>query len=105
VTDRPFNDDLLTLAFSLHANPGAYALLIGAGASYSSGIPVAWDVLVDLCRKLARAEQAELGEEAPEAWYERTRGEEPTYGRPLERLAKTLGATPGAAGGVLRGHR
>ena len=47
MTDRPSNDDLLTLAFSLHANPGAYALLIGAGASYSSGIPVAWDVLFD----------------------------------------------------------
>ncbi|WP_154796191.1 SIR2 family protein [Occultella kanbiaonis] len=80
--------ELLTLAH-LHSNPGAYALLIGAGTSYSSGIPVAWGVLVDLCRQVARAEGVDLGQEAPEKWWERTRGEEPTYGRLLERLAKT----------------
>lgn len=82
-------DDLLSLAFSLYSNPGAYALLIGAGASYSSGIPVAWGVLVDLCRQVALAEGVDLGQEPPEAWWERTRGEQPTYGRLLEKLAKT----------------
>ncbi|TDD68054.1 hypothetical protein E1262_16750 [Jiangella aurantiaca] len=82
-------DDLLSLAFALHSNPGAYALLIGAGASYSSGIPVAWGVLVDLCRQVALAEGVDLGQEAPEKWWERTRGDEPTYGRLLEKLAKT----------------
>lgn len=83
------NDDLLSLAFSLHANPGAYALLVGAGASFSSGIPVAWDVLLDLCRKAAAADGDDIGDEAPDNWWERTRGEEPTYSRVLERLAKT----------------
>lgn len=82
-------DALLSTAFSLYSNPGAYALLIGAGTSYASRIPVAWDVLVDLCRRAARADAVDLGEEAPETWWERTRGEEPTYGRLLEKLAKT----------------
>lgn len=83
------DDELLSLAFSLHANPGAYALLVGAGASFSSGIPVAWDVLLDLCRKAAVADGEDSGEEAPDKWWERTRNQEPTYSRVLERLAKT----------------
>ena len=83
------DDEQLSLAFSLHANPGAYALLIGAGVSFSSGIPVAWDVLLDLCRKAAAADGEDIGEEAPDKWWERTRYQEPTYSRVLERLAKT----------------
>lgn len=83
------DDELLSLAFSLHANPGAYALLIGAGTSFSSGIPVAWDVLLDLCRKAAAADGEDIGEEAPDRWWERTRFQEPTYSLVLERLAKT----------------
>ena len=83
------DDELLSLAFSLHANPGAYALLVGAGASFSSGIPVAWDVLLDLCRKAAAADGEDIGDESPDKWWERTRDQEPTYSRVLERLAKT----------------
>jgi hypothetical protein len=83
------DDELLSLAFSLHANPGAYALLVGAGASFSSGIPVAWEVLLDLCRNAAAADGEDIGEVAPDKWWERTRNEEPTYSRVLERLAKT----------------
>lgn len=50
--------DLLTLAFSLCANPGAYALLLGAGVPAPSGIPTAWGVFEDL---VARTADFQLG--------------------------------------------
>ncbi len=40
-------DTLLSLAFSLRANPGAYAVLLGAGVSAPSGILTAWGVVTD----------------------------------------------------------
>lgn len=48
MTSAADDDSLLAVAFSLHANPGSYALLIGAGVAAASGIPTAWDVLADL---------------------------------------------------------
>jgi hypothetical protein len=52
---EPTRDDdaLLALAFSLRANPGAYAVLLGAGVSAPSGIPTAWGVLVSLTSQVA----------------------------------------------------
>jgi hypothetical protein len=82
-------DSLLTTAFSLHANPGAYALLIGAGVSHPSGIPTAWGVLTDLCTRMASVEGHDLAGEDSAEWYTRTQGAEPTYGRLLETLAPT----------------
>jgi hypothetical protein len=79
--------ELLTVAFSIHSNPGAYALLIGAGVSAPSGIPTAWGVLEDLV-----ARSVELAGAAPAnsiAWYEEQFGEYPTYEGVLERIAPT----------------
>lgn len=80
-------DGLLTVAFSLHANPGAYALLLGAGVSAPSGIPTAWGVLEDLVGLLA-----EVAGESPEdaiEWYESKFADAPTYEGVLERIAPT----------------
>jgi hypothetical protein len=79
------DDELLTVAFSMHANPGAYALLLGAGVSAPSGIPTAWEVLEDLVGRVA-----EVSGQVPEdviGWYEEHFGELPTYEGVLERIA------------------
>ncbi|HCE5431450.1 TPA: SIR2 family protein [Legionella pneumophila] len=83
----PNESELLTVAFSLHSNPGAYALLLGAGVSAPSGIPTAWGVLEDLV-----ARTADLAGAAPAdavLWYQEQFGEYPTYEGVLERIAPT----------------
>jgi len=79
-------EPVLSLAFSVHSNPGVYALLLGSGVSRPAGIPTGWEVLIDLVRKLA----AMLGESAepdPAAWFRRRFGRDPDYPRVLEALA------------------
>ncbi len=77
----------LTAAFSLTSNPGAYALLVGAGVSISSGLPSAWGVQQVLIERLANA----LGDdpEDPFAWYHEKFGKPSTYGDLLGSLAST----------------
>jgi len=41
------NEPALKLALSMHAKPGAYALLIGSGVSKSAGIPTGWEIVRD----------------------------------------------------------
>lgn len=79
--------DLLTLAFSINSNPGAYALLLGAGVSAPSGIPTAWGVLEDLVSRAASL--TEDGVTDPIAWYQHNYQESPTYEGVLERIAPT----------------
>jgi hypothetical protein len=82
----PHDDALLTLAFSLRANPGAYAILIGAGVSAPSGIFTAWGVVTDLISRVAH----QLGAPEPEdpaEWYQERFGEPARYEALLEKLA------------------
>lgn len=81
------DDAALALAFSVYSNPGAYALLIGAGVSAPT-VKTAWGVLVDLCEQIADLEGEDAGEDAA-IWYEAKYGKEPEYGALLERLAPT----------------
>lgn len=83
----PQESEILGIAFSLHSNPGAYALLLGAGVSAPSGIPTAWGVLEDLVSRLAELAGA-TGTDSM-AWYRDQFGEEPTYEGVLERIAPT----------------
>ena len=80
-------DPLLSLAFSMHSNRGAYAVLLGSGISRAAEIPTGWEIVLDLTRKLAalRGEDCAQGEEA---WYTRTFGEPPDYSKLLQRIAK-----------------
>jgi hypothetical protein len=80
------NDDQLSLAFSMHARPGVYALLLGSGISRAAQIPTGWEVVEDLVRKVAVASQ-QTCTEPPDAWFRSTYGEEPNYSRLLERVA------------------
>lgn len=82
-------DALISLAFSVHNNPRAYAVLLGAGVSIPSGTPGAWEVVRGLITGAARASTGGTEPEDPEAWYETTRGKKPTYQGVLKEFAPT----------------
>ena len=52
-------DPMVSLAFALHSNRGAYAALVGSGVSVGAVIPTCWQVVLDLISPLARV----LGED------------------------------------------
>ena len=81
-------DPIHSLAFSMQANRGVYAVLVGSGVSRGAKIPTGWEVTLDLVRKLARL----YGEECdpdPEAWYRGKFEREADYSDILDNLAKT----------------
>jgi threonine dehydrogenase-like Zn-dependent dehydrogenase len=80
-------DPLVSLAVSLHAAPGTFALLVGSGISSSARIPTGWDVVVDLMRKVAVLTDG-TDPSDPVAWFT-SRGGNPDYSTILERLAPT----------------
>ena len=81
-------DPIHSLAFSIQANRGVYALLLGSGVSRAAKIPTGWEVTLDLIRKLA-AIQDDTADPDPEAWYREKFRKEPDYSDLLEDLAKT----------------
>lgn len=81
-------DPIHSLAFSIQANPGVYALLLGSGVSRSAGMPTGWEVTLDLIRKLAHLTDANC-EPNPETWYHQEFEVSPDYSDLLEALAKT----------------
>lgn len=81
-------DPLHALAFSVQANPGVYALLLGSGMSRSARIPTGWEITLDLTRKLA-AVCGESCDPDPAAWYRTKFEQEPDYSKLLDALAKT----------------
>ncbi|WP_372969496.1 SIR2 family protein [Microbacterium sp.] len=90
MTDRLLHDSLLTTAFSLKSNPGAYALLIGAGVSAPSGIPTAWGVLTELVERLALVSgEPDVSGDAAHTWYRTRFSRDATYENVLEQIAPT----------------
>lgn len=81
-------DPLISLAFSMQSNKGAYALLLGSGVSRSSRIPTGWEIVLELIRKLAAISEEQC-EPDPAAWYAAKFGEQPDYGKLLDMVAKT----------------
>ena len=81
-------DPMLSLAMSMHANPGIYALLLGSGVSRSAEIPTGWEVVLDLIRRLAALEKEDC-EPSPEVWYKNKYDIEPTYSGLLDAVAKS----------------
>ncbi len=49
-------DPLLSLAFTVQANKGVYALLLGSGVSRAAQIPTGWEIVLDLIEKLAHVQ-------------------------------------------------
>ena len=83
-------DPLNSLAFSMQANPGVYALLLGSGVSRSAQIPTGWEITLDLVLKLAAAQGGgNVCSLNPEKWYRERFGKDPDYSHLLNELAKT----------------
>lgn len=81
-------DPIHSLAFSIQANRGVYAVLLGSGVSRSAKIPTGWEVTLDLVRKLAEI-SGEPCELSPEEWYLKKYGRKPDYSEILAAIAKT----------------
>ena len=81
-------DPVHSLAFSIQANPGVYAILLGSGVSRAAKIPTGWDITLDLIRKIA-ALSKETCEPDPEKWYRCRFGRAPEYSDLLDAIAKT----------------
>ena len=47
-------DPIHSLAFSIQANRGVYAVLVGSGVSRAANIPTGWEITLDLIRKLVK---------------------------------------------------
>lgn len=81
-------DPIVSLASSVHAAPGTFALLLGSGISRSAQIPTGWEVALDLIRRVARLlDDTDPGD--PVAWFHTRFGDDPDYSIILERLAQT----------------
>jgi len=81
-------DPIHSLAFSIEANRGVYAVLLGSGVSKAARIPTGWEITLDLVRKLA-ALYGELCEPDPELWYAAKFGKGADYSDLLDVLVKT----------------
>ena len=83
-----FDDSLLQLAFSLHNQRGAYALLLGSGISRAAGIPTGWEITEDLIRRVEEPSGAKV-DGSWSTYYEEKYKKEPNYSELLEKLART----------------
>ena len=81
-------DPVHSLAFSIQANPGVYAVLVGSGVSKAAKIPTGWEVTLDLIRKLAILCD-ETCEPDPAHWYRKKFDNEANYSDLLDKLTKT----------------
>lgn len=81
-------DPLVSLAFSLESNKGAYALLIGSGISRPAGIPTGWEITLEMVRKVA-ATSGEQIEVSPEDWFREAYSKDPDYSELLDQLCKS----------------
>ncbi|TGG92163.1 MAG: hypothetical protein ERJ67_06740 [Aphanocapsa feldmannii 277cV] len=80
-------DAITRLAFSIHGNPGVYALLLGSGLSRAAGIPTGWEITLDLVSRVAIA-QGEVDHQPDwSVWYRREHGKEPDYSDLIGQLA------------------
>ena len=81
-------DPIESLSFSIQANPGVYALLLGSGISRPAGIPTGWDITLDLVEKLA-ALYEEPCEPGPVEWFQKKFRKPPDYSMLLDELTNT----------------
>lgn len=92
-------DPLVSLAFTVHANKGTYAVLLGSGVSRAASVMTGWEIVLDLIKKVA-ATSGETPDPDPAAWYKSKFGREPDYAELLDALAKS----PEDRLGLLRGY-
>lgn len=81
-------DPIHSLAFSVHANRGVYALLLGSGVSRTAKIPSGWEITDDLIRKLAKLHEESCDPDS-EVWYRNKYDKHADYSDLINTLAKT----------------
>ncbi|MCU5667062.1 hypothetical protein FC698_04815 [Bacillus cereus] len=81
------DNQLMSLSFSMEANKGVYALLLGSGISFSANIPTGWGILKELCRRIMEL-NGERNED-PIEWYQNYYNKPPMYDEVIEILART----------------
>ena len=79
---------ILSLVFSVHSNPGIYALLLGSGVSRPAGISTGWEIVLDIINKIAKLNN-EKCDPNPVAWYKNKFREDPDYSKILNVIAKS----------------
>lgn len=93
------SDPLTQIAFSIHENRGAFALLLGSGLSRAASIPTGWEITLDLIRRIALAQGVEEQTDWAD-WYRKLEGQEPSYSA----LLKALAASPAERRSVLHSY-
>jgi NAD-dependent SIR2 family protein deacetylase len=83
-------DPLVSLAFAIHANKGAYVVLLGSGVSRTAGIKTGWEIVLDLIGKVASASNEDPGSD-PASWYRRKYSRDPDYSELLDELCRSSG--------------
>ena len=89
------------LAMAIHAQPGVYTLLLGSGVSRSAGIPTGWEIVGDLVRKAAVAQDPQdedshaLSAADAEKWWQQHGTGELGYSSLLAALASSSAARQG----------
>jgi len=82
------NSQIISVAYSVYTNKGAFALLLGSGISRKSGIPTGWDITLSLIAQIAILEKQDAGANL-EKWYSEYFGKEADYSDILEKLTNT----------------
>jgi hypothetical protein len=88
-------DPMVSLATSVHASPGVYALLLGSGVSTGAGVLTGWEVVKDLVRKVAAAQAPDDVDAADQVGMNRRHGG----------LSTVTGSHLGIPGCWTRSHR
>lgn len=89
------------LATGIHAQPGVYSVLLGSGVSRAAGIPTGWEIVTNLVREVAVAEDPddveshELAERDPEKWWVDHTRSELGYSSVLAAVASSSAARQG----------
>lgn len=78
-------DPIVSLAFAMQSNKGVFALLLGSGVSREAQIPTGWEVVLELIRRLGKAQDEDVGDD-PAAWYLEKYGHEPDYSDLQEKI-------------------
>ncbi|MDQ4215069.1 SIR2 family protein [Microbacterium sp. ASV81] len=94
---------LVSLATSMHSQPGVYAVMLGSGVSTGAGLLTGWGVVTELVSRVAAAgggdDEVEVARADPEAWWKQHGSGDLGYSTLLEQLAPSAAARQGLLAG------